>query len=301
MITGGTGFIGSHITEQLVSEGHEVTILARDPGKVSGFLGRDAIDFVQGTLADDDAIRRALAGKDCAIHVALGWGDSGSEMALADTVPSIKIFQGAIDAGLRQIIYTSSIAVFGDHRSIYTDDTAVRPDRFYGATKAAAEVYLLAFAKENGIRGNVVRPGYTFGGPVVEGASIYTDRKFPDIVEAAARNEPITVEQNAGTQFIWAGDLARVYSAVASTDVDRRLYTSVSANFTTWEEIARMAIDYTNSTSELIVTESSIDPSEGRNDVSAIDDDFGLRFDSTPHLRDHVAYLAERATSPVAG
>jgi UDP-glucose 4-epimerase len=136
---------------------------------------------------------------------------------------------------------------------------------------------------------------------VVEGASIYTDRKFPDIVEAAARNEPITVEQNAGTQFIWAGDLARVYSAVASTDVDRRLYTSVSANFTTWEEIARMAIDHTNSTSELIVTESSIDPSEGRNDVSAIDDDFGLRFDSTPHLRDHVAYLAERAASPVAG
>src|SRR5674476_650620 len=60
MVTGGTGFIGSHIVQALVQQGHHVTVLARNPTKVSGFLDVPGIDFVEGTLRDRPAVSRAL-------------------------------------------------------------------------------------------------------------------------------------------------------------------------------------------------------------------------------------------------
>jgi len=295
MVTGGTGFIGSYVVDRLASEGHEVTILARNPNKVAGFLKHPRIDFVEGTLTDADAIRASLRGKDACIHIALGWGDTAVEMAMADTMPSLRIFQTAAELGVEHLIYTSSIAAFGDGREVYTDDTSVRPTDLYGATKAATESYLVAMATENGVRANVIRPGYTFGDPVVAGASIYSDRKLPDIVEGAVRGELIPVTRNAGTQFIWAGDLARVYSSVLSSTVDREFFTAVSADFMTWEEIARLAVAHTGSSSRIVVEDSDLDPAIGRNDVSAIERSFGLQFDSREHMRKHVAFLADRA------
>lgn len=295
MVTGGTGFIGSYVVDRLVSEGHEVTILARNPNKVAGFLEHPRIKFVEGTLTTGDAIRASLRGKDACIHIALGWGDTAVEMAMADTVPSLRIFQTATEFGVKHLIYTSSIAAFGDSRQVYTDDTAVRPTGLYGATKAATESYLVAMAAESGVRSNVVRPGYTFGGPVVAGASIYTDRKLPNIVESAVRGEPISVTRNDGTQFIWAGDLARVYSSVLTSTVDREFFTAVSDDFMSWEEIARLAVAHTGSSSKIVVHDSDIDSAIGRNDVSAIERSFGLRFDSREHMVKHIAFLADRA------
>lgn len=296
MVTGGTGFIGSYVVDRLVAEGNEVTVLARNPGKVAGFLDHPRIHFVEGTLTADDAIRESLRGMDACIHIALGWGDTAVEMALADTVPSLRIFQTAAELGVRHIIYTSSIAAFGGSREIYTDDTAVCPTGLYGATKAATESYLVAVAAESGVRANVIRPGYTFGSPVVPGASIYTDRQLPDIVDSAVRGDTITVTRNAGTQFIWAGDLARVYSAVLGSTVDREFFTAVSTDFMSWEDIARLAVARTRSSSEIVVEDSEIDPAFGRNDVSAIERSFGLSFNSVKHMTAHVAFLADRVT-----
>lgn len=294
MITGGTGFIGSHIVVDLLAQGHTVTVLARDPGKVSGFVDREGLSFVQGTLTDDDAIRRSLVGADACIHVALGWGDTATTMAEADTLPSLRIFEEAVRAGAGTILYTSSIAAFGDGRPVVTDETMPRPGDFYGATKAATESYLLALGQTTGVRVGVVRPGYTFGGPAVEGASIYTDTKLPGLVRSAKHGEPVDVTADDGTQFIWVGDLARVYRALLDSDKTRRLYTAVSTNFTRWEDIATMAMEHCGTTSEIRRADKGLDPTFNRNDVSALADDFGLSFDSTERLREHVAWLADQ-------
>lgn len=295
MLTGGTGFIGSWVTEALASEGHEVTLLARDPRKVQGFLDRKDISFVQGSLTDSAAIRRAVDGQDACIHIALGWGDDARAMLREDTTPSIELFQSAIEAGAQHVVFTSSIAVFGDRRDAYTDDTAPRPNGYYGATKAAAESFLLAASAETGIRGNVIRPGYTFGGPVTEGATVYTDTKLLDMARAAIAGHPITVRQNDGTQFIWVGDLAKVYLAVLLGAENRKMFTAVSSNFTTWEQCARLIVERANSSSDVIAEPTDLLPTQGRNDVSAIRDSFGLEFDSTSAMREHVDFLLDRA------
>jgi len=87
-LTGGTGFIGSYVLQELVRNGHRVTVLARNPNKVPAWLNHPAIEMVRGQLSDREAIKSALAGKDAAIHVALGWGNTAVDMLQADTLPS---------------------------------------------------------------------------------------------------------------------------------------------------------------------------------------------------------------------
>ncbi len=157
-VTGGTGFIGSYVVDHLVTNGHTVTILARNPAKILGFVGRSGIAFVQGTLTDRQAIRRGLEGCEACIHIAPGWGDTAVEMLDADTLPSAYIFETAAQLGVQHMIYTSSIAAFGEHRDVFTEATCPRPINFYGATKAAAESYLLAVSHVYGVRCNVIRP-----------------------------------------------------------------------------------------------------------------------------------------------
>ena len=295
MVTGGTGFIGSWVVSELVAAGHTVTVLARNPDKVAGFVGHPQIEFVRGVIADREAVRRSLVGADACVHIALGWGDTAPEMLAADTLPAVTIFDEAVRAGATTIVHTSSIAAFGDSRPVFTDDSMPRPTDYYGATKAAAEAYLLALGQSTGVRVNVVRPGYTFGNPVVAGASIYTDTKLPELARAGAAGEPVSAVRDDGTQFIWAGDLAKVYLAVLGSPHTRRLYTAVSENFTPWSDLAVLGAEHRGRESRLTLTDDGRVPGEGRLDVSALRADFGLAFDSTARLREHVGWLFDRA------
>ena len=151
-----------------------------------------------------------------------------------------------------------------------------------------------ALGAATGVQVNVIRPGYTFGEPAVEGGAVYTDSKLPDLVRAVRCGGPVEVTKDAGTQFIWAQDLARVFRAVLASPYTRRLYTAVSANFTRWEDVAVMAMELTGTRCEISRIDDGIDPTEGRNDVGAIADDFGLSFDSGEPLRRRVAWLADQ-------
>jgi UDP-glucose 4-epimerase len=292
MVTGGTSFIGSYVVRRLAEEGHDVTVLARNPAKVPGLCSLASVTFLRGTLTSEAAITEALRGQEACIHIALGWGDSAVAMAESDTLPAIGIFQAAADLGVRHLTYTSSVAVFDTAPGRFSDVVPPRPARYYGATKAATEVYLLALAAERSVRANVIRPGYTFGNPAVRGAPIQSMPELPAIAGRASRGEPITVTRNAGLQFIWAGDLATVYSSVLGSTVNREVFTSLSPDFITWEQIARWAVEICGSASEIVVEDRGLAPALITYDVSAIEQEFGLKFDATNHLREHLAYLA---------
>lgn len=292
MMTGGTSFIGCYVVRRLAGEGHQITILARDPDKVPGLHTLPGVQLVAGTLTSAAAITEALRGQDACIHIALGQGDTAVERATADTLPAIRLFETAADLGIEHIIYTSSIAVFDSVPGRFSDTVPPRPAKFYGATKAATEAYLLAFAAERSVRANVIRPGYTFGNPAIPGAPIQSMPELPEIAARAARSEPISVIRNAGLQFIWAGDLAQVYSAVLGADVNRKVFTSLGPDFITWEQITRWAVQVCGSASQVTVEDKGIGLAEMTYDVSAIERCFGLRFDPTGRLREHLAYLA---------
>jgi UDP-glucose 4-epimerase len=265
LITGGTGFIGSYITTVLIEKGHQLTILARDPDKVAGFINKDQIIFVKGSLSDQEAIRHAVKGQDACIHVAVNYSEKqGDDVLLDDTYPTVFLAREARDAGLTHFIYTSSTAVndlyymdeaYKRVREPFVIDTHLPPCpvTFYGATKAASENYLSALSHQGSMRVNSIRPGYTFGNPVCEGASSQPDTRFADIVRAAIANKPIQLIKNDGTQFIWAGDLAKVYLHVLESSFNRRTFFALSKKFIGWEDIAREAVRRTGSQSRILM------------------------------------------------
>jgi UDP-glucose 4-epimerase len=291
MLTGGTGFIGSYVTEQLLADGHEVTVLARDPGKVAGFVGRPGIRFVKGAIADRAAVTRALDGADACIHIARAKSPNGPNALLADTLAAVNLFDHAFTVGVERLIYTSSIAVFDDRSDDqFTDNSAQRPINVYGATKAAAEAYLVGMAVGQSTLVTSIRPGYTFGNPVTDGAPTQAMSELPRIARAARDGAPIEVVKHAGLQFIWAGDLAMVYSAALRSDTNRRYYTSLSPEFYTWETIAKWAIELTGSSSDIVVTDDGRAPRNAPWSVEAIERDFGLVFNAELKLKEHLAY-----------
>lgn len=292
-VTGGTGFIGSYVVKELLGHGHELTLLARNPGKVPGFMGRDRIRFVNGGMEDASAIEEGLAGQDACVHIALSWLDGTAEDNLIhETLPSVRLFQKAAEAGVQKIIYTSSIASFGS--APHRDDGYIKPSSYYGATKAATEAYLMAISSQYSIQANVVRPGYTFGNPCVEGGPLYPDRKLIRMVESALAHEPMTFVKNDGTQFIWAGDLARVYASLLHSDeLNRGYYTAVSTEFRTWAQIAQFAVDLLGSRSRIVLEDRGRpDPGGMPIDVSRIKETFGYAFKADDYMKEHLRYLS---------
>jgi len=291
-VTGGTGFIGSYVVHELVSHGHQLTVLARNPNKVKGFINHPQIEFIEGSLYDQDRIKEGLYGKDTCIHIALGWGDSPLEMLERDTKASVYIFETAAELGVGQIIYTSSTAAIGEFRPVMAEDIDCRPVDLYGATKAATEAYLLAIAKVKKIRCNIIRPGYVFGNPVVEGAPMQPDDRFRKIVKAAKANEPIHLVKNDGTQFIWAGDLAKVYYRLLSSQHNRQIFLGLSTQFISWEEIAQYAVGYLASESEIVLEDKGWKRDDDYFDVSLLKKEFGYSFSAFEQIKRHVEYIA---------
>jgi UDP-glucose 4-epimerase len=302
LLTGGTGFIGSHVAMELACHGHQVTILARNPGKVPALRQVKGIDIQAGTLTDLPRLDALVAGQEACIHVALNYTrKTGNEVLLDDTLPTVFLSDAAARAGVKHFIYTSSTAA---NDSLYmgprdeaekdlkqvTSSTKQHPATFYGATKAAGENFVIAQAHVSPMRVNIIRPGYVFGNPAVPGGSTQGDTRFRDIVRHAVRGEPIRMVKNDGTQFIWAGDLAKVYAAVLHGAMNRRTYFGLSKKFVSWADIARAAVERSESKSAVEVEDKGWEYIETFWDVSDIRKDFGFEFDAWPRLLEHIDY-----------
>lgn len=272
-VTGGTGFIGSHIVAELLAQGDEVTILARNPSKIPSFLDLPGVTVVPGGLDDFAAIRLGLAGCDACIHNAIWWDEEPTELELKDVLASVRVFEAAAEAGVSHLIYTSSTAVHRPFRPSMNEEQRLTPTDFYGATKAASEVFLSAFAYQTSMRCSVIRPGPTIGGAAVPGGPVKVDRRIQSMIDAASRDEDIWVAKHDGRQFIAAKDLAKVYSAILRNPGDSRFetYLAVAKDFVTWEDIALRIVASRASSSQVIVEDTGLSPTPDLFDAGKID------------------------------
>ncbi len=164
LITGATGFIGSHLAERLVNEGAPVRVLVRNPDRLRPAL-RDRVEIIQGDLQQPD--RFDLAVKDCEIifHVA-GWVGSPNSRTAAYAIgveATTQLALAARSAGARRFIYTSSVAVYGPVQDGLVDETqAQRPVYLYAEVKSAGERAALAAATDQfGV--SIIRPAEVYG------------------------------------------------------------------------------------------------------------------------------------------
>jgi len=291
-MTGATGFIGSHVAYRLLQAGHELVVIARNPEKTPSLSNHPRVRRVQATLYEYALIREQLEGCEACVHVALGWGDAPLSMLETDTRATVSLLEACAQRGVKHFIYTSSTAALGGFWSRMSEADPTRPSDYYGATKAASEAYVMAVGAKTSMRCNVIRPGYTFGNPVVEGAPTQPDQRFNDIARRAATGQDIRLKKGDGTQFVWAGDLARLYQAVLDSDRSREVYFGLATPFVSWQAVAEEAVRLTGSKSKVSVEGEPGSPCLF--DLSKIREHFGLEFSSAEHITAHLKYLIAR-------
>jgi UDP-glucose 4-epimerase len=296
LITGASGFIGSHLLHHFSNFGHEVTAFCRTPRKIRA-LARANVRVVQGLMEELPLVERSVQGQDAVIHCALGWGDTAFEMLRNDTLPAVHLFERAIAAGVRKIIYTSSSVAVGEYRALMDEETVSRPIDSYSATKSAVEGFLLAQSRSVATECNVIRPCYTFGQPAAEGCPTQPDRRFWDFARHALDDRPIRLVRNDGTQLIWVGDLVRLYEHVLNTSCTRIVLNAGSDRQHSWESIAAAVIGRLDSASEIILEDRGWKPDGSICSNARMKQILPEAGDCASRLRDHIDYVCAVATA----
>ena len=244
LITGGSGFIGSHVVDRLRARGHEPRIfdLVPSPHHEPG-----EIDTMLGDLRDGDALRAALSGCGAVFHLAAVADVDlvAKDPALADRV-NVRGTQTLLDAvrdtGVPRFVYASTIWVYGDAtrpQAVDEDTPLGLPKHFYTATKIAGEMYTAAYGELYGLEHTILRFGIPYG-----------PRSRPTAVVAAftakaLAGQPLTIAGD-GTQsrrFVYVEDLADGVVASLAPIAANRIYNLVGHENVSVRAIARTIRD----------------------------------------------------------
>jgi dTDP-glucose 4,6-dehydratase len=161
LVTGGAGFIGSHLVDRLLSEGLEVTVIDNlDTGRLENIAhhqDREEFHFVKGDIRDFNLVKEIMKDKDAIFH----------EAALASVILSVEnpiltndinvsgtlnLLKASVDHHVKRFIFASSAAIYGETPSPQKrEDMTPNPTSPYGASKLAAENYVKLFHKVYGL------------------------------------------------------------------------------------------------------------------------------------------------------
>jgi len=170
LVTGGTGFIGSYATVALTEAGHDVRLLARDPGKVSRVFEPHRVgpaEVVKGDITDAASVDAALAGCEGVLHAAAVVAVSrrrAAEVLATNAAGTRNVVGGAVRDGLTRIVHTSSVSALfsAEHRRVTPDTPVATPESAYGKSKAEAELYVRGL-QADGAPITILYPGGVMG------------------------------------------------------------------------------------------------------------------------------------------
>jgi nucleoside-diphosphate-sugar epimerase len=167
LITGATGFVGSHLAEACAARGLPVRALAR-PTSDTALLERLGATLVRGDMTDRDALGQALDGADVVFHCAAKVGDWGPvEDYRAVNVEGLRaLLEACRNRPLHRFVHFSSLGVYAARHHHGTDETEPLPRRHvdgYTQTKVEGEELALGYHRDHAIPVVVLRPGFIYG------------------------------------------------------------------------------------------------------------------------------------------
>lgn len=253
MITGGAGFIGSHLTEAMLADGHEVVVI---DDFTTGFRDHvpDGVSMIEGTVSDMDSVRGAMEGVEVVLHhaAARAVARSVEDPVATDQVNTggtLNVLMAAKNAGVHRVVCASSSSVYGGVAPLpTTEDAELMPKSPYAVSKVAGEHYARVFWELYGLETVRLRYFNVFG-PRQRPDSPYA-AVIPLFAQAILEGKPPEIHGDGlqSRDFTFIDDVVQAnrlaLSAPAGT-VAGNVYNIAQGASTTiiglWEEMARIA------------------------------------------------------------
>jgi nucleoside-diphosphate-sugar epimerase len=247
LVTGGAGFIGGHICGHLLGLGHQVSVIDNlSTGRVENLAAvRDSVEFVEGDVRDVASVRQAMKDVEYVLHHAadISVVSSVENPVFTNDVNvggTLNILTCARDCGVRRVVLASSSAIYGDTgRTPQKEDLIPRPLSPYGASKAAAELYMHVFHSLFGLETVVLRYFNVYG-PRQNPKSQYA-AVIPKFIDRILDGQDLQVygDGEQTRDFVYVEDIARAnYVACTSDAASGGVFNIAGGRSTSIKELA---------------------------------------------------------------
>lgn len=301
LITGGAGFIGSHLVEHF-HESAEVRVLDNLRSGYRHNLSGFNVEFMEGDILDRQAVRRAVHSVDVIFHLAAMISvpesmDKPVECNAINTVGLLNVLEEAADAGVKKLVFSSSAANYGDNPIVpKIEDMAPEPKSPYAITKLDGEYYCRMFHNEGRIATACLRYFNVFG-PRQDPASQYA-AAIPIFIAKALAGESITIHGD-GEQtrdFVYVKEVVAANAYMAEHRELTGVYNVGYGRKITINTLAKRIIELTGS--DATIEHGPERPGDVKHSLAAIDKLMGAGFkhvsDFDAGLDRTVAYFRSR-------
>lgn len=301
LVTGGAGFIGSHIVEYFQGRA-EVRVL---DNLVSGFksnLTGLQCEFIHGSILDRELVARAVENVDFVFHLAAMVSvpesvQKPSECVEINTAGTIAVLEAAARTKVKKFIFSSSAAIYGNNPTVPKIETlAPEPQSPYASTKLDGEFHCQKFTRESGLPTACLRYFNVFG-PRQNPRSQYA-AAVPAFIDRALKNEPLTIHGD-GTQtrdFVAVQTVAAANFFLATQSDATGVFNVASGEAITINQLAATVRELTGSRSEVRHSAARAgDVKYSKADITRLREiGFSARTDFSSALRATVEYFAAR-------
>ena len=253
LVTGGAGFIGGHITEYLVSQGHDVVVFDNlSTGKLENLAAvKDQITFVQGDIRDKRVLYDVMDNIDYVLHHA-------AEISIAKSVHApdicnstnvdgtVNVLMVARDCSVKRFVMASSSSIYGDTGSAPQHECSLpHPLSPYGASKISAEYYCDVFHQIYGLETVRLRYFNVFG-PRQDPNSEYT-AVIPKFIDRAYKNQDLHIygDGKQTRDFVYVENIAHAnYLACTTDNIAGKVFNIASNQSITIDALAYKILEF---------------------------------------------------------
>lgn len=232
LVTGGAGFIGSHLSRYLISKGHRITILDdfsnSSPSNIRDMLLHRQVRLVKGDVRGAALINEITRDVDVIFHLAAQIHIDKSILEPKETfevnvLGTLNILETALKRDFKKIIFASTSEVYGTAlKERIAEDHPLNPQSPYAASKAAADRLCHAYAKTYGMDVAIIRNFNTYG-PFQKNTGYGS--VIPIFIRRVLENKPPLIYGDGGQtrDFMYIDDAIRAYDIIMNKDVDGAL------------------------------------------------------------------------------
>ncbi len=273
LVTGGAGFIGSHIVEHFQGKADIVVLDNFRTGKKENLKGLD-YKLIESSILDRKAVKEAVKGSDYVFHMAAGISvvesmEKPVEYVQVNTEGTLLVLEESATAGVKKLCFSTSAACYGENpESPKVETMKPEPLSPYAITKLDGEYYCEMFAREGKLKTTSLRYFNVFG-PRQDPKSAYA-AAIPIFVSRAVSNKTITIYDD-GEQtrdFVYVKDVVAANVFMSQNDLCG-LFNVAYGKKTTINDLVRMIIKMTDSKSK--VEHKPPRPGEVKHSLASID------------------------------